>query len=168
MQKWWAAKHLRHLSQRAKRELRFLFVRWHHMFNHIWKYQNRVKNFHNCPLSKQHKLIKIKLTNGNVFHKISHLVFLLRNIFVASYYFCCMHWMKHTKRLIFVSKKCEIPKWMESIVILDMDMIHFDDTIENLQSVQYQAQNQIQIHQVRDSYLWLAGLERNVTVVHRV
>ena len=42
---------------------------------------------------------------------------------------------------------------MESIVILDMDMIHFDDTIENLQSVQYQAQNQIQIHQVRDSYL---------------
>ena len=57
---------------------------------------------------------------------------------------------------------------MESIVILDMDMIHFDDTIENLQSVQYQAQNQIQIHQVRDSNLWLTGLERNVTVIHRV
>lgn len=29
-----------------------------------------------------------------------------------------------------------------------MDLIHFDDTIENLQSVQYQAQNQIQIHPV--------------------
>ena len=31
---------------------------------------------------------------------------------------------------------------------MDMDLIHFDDTIENLQSVQYQAQNQIQIHPV--------------------
>ena len=37
---------------------------------------------------------------------------------------------------------------MESIIILDMDTILFGDTTGNLQSVQYQARNQIQIHPV--------------------